>query len=243
MAREQAQPKSARGRGAERMTADEERGGVDRRERIIEAARRRFAEVGYETTSVRQIAEDVNLLAGSLYHHFATKEEMLHQIVRDPITRLCDRAEEIGRAAGDAEQRLVALIFADVEELTTLREAHAILHQERSFFRRSADFAYVLDARRAHYRVWRGLLGEGIAEGLFDASINAYLTISTIVRMLNTGAEWYVDDDRTTIDLAGIMSLDALCAFYVRFVLHAIRAPERVGAPIPWPAGEPATAD
>ena len=47
---------------------------ADRRERILAAAAMRFAEFGFGATTVRQIADDVDILSGSLYHHFATKE-------------------------------------------------------------------------------------------------------------------------------------------------------------------------
>jgi AcrR family transcriptional regulator len=54
----------------------------DRRATILEAATQRFAEFGFAATTVRQISQDVNILSGSLYHHFTTKDEMLHEIVR-----------------------------------------------------------------------------------------------------------------------------------------------------------------
>src|SRR5579862_6847505 len=64
----------------------------DRRTTILEAATRRFAEYGFESTTVRQIGDDVNILSGSLYHHFATKDEMLHQIVRDAVQQMRNNA-------------------------------------------------------------------------------------------------------------------------------------------------------
>src|SRR5579864_8918239 len=64
--------------------------GPGRRLAILEAARRRFAEFGFEATTVRQIADDVNILSGSLYHHFATKDDMLHEIVRDAVLQMRD---------------------------------------------------------------------------------------------------------------------------------------------------------
>jgi AcrR family transcriptional regulator len=226
------------------MTAKAKRGpqpaaptekGSDRRRRILHAARHRFAASGFESTTVRQIADDVGLLAGSLYYHFANKEEMLTETVRDVVYRLRDGAEEIHQRDADPETRLVALIFFDVEERTTDQEVHAILHQERGYFRRNPDLHYIATARRQHYLVWRTLLEQGIAEGYFSADINVLLTLSTIIRMLNTAADWYLHDDPATIDAAGIISRDELSAFYVNFVLRAVRTPARIEASVPWP--------
>lgn len=209
--------------------------GAERRMRILQAARRRFAASGFESTTMRQIADDVGLLAGSLYHHFANKEEMLHETLREVAFRLRDGAREIVRRDADPETRLIALIFFDVEQRTTDQEAHAILHQERAYLRQTPDLAYIVEARRDHYLVWRSLLEQGIASGYFSGDINVFLTLSTVIRMLNTGADWYLHDDRATIDAAGIISLDELSAFYANVVLRTVRTPERITAPIPRP--------
>lgn len=209
--------------------------GADRRERILLAARRRFAASGFETTTVRQIADDVGLLAGSLYYHFANKEEMLHETLRDAVRRLRDGAEEINGRDADPETKLVALIFFDVEERTSHQEAHAILHHERAYLRRNPDLAYIVNARREHYLVWRAILEQGIAGGFFSEDINVFLTLSTIIRMLNTGADWYLHDDRATIDAAGIISREELSAFYANIVLRTVRTPARITSRIPWP--------
>lgn len=210
--------------------------GAERRERILLAARRRFAAAGFETTTVRQIADDVGLLAGSLYHHFANKEEMLTETLRDVVFRLRDGAEEISKRDADPETKLVALIFFDVEERTVHQEAHAILHHERAYLRQNPELQYIVTARREHYLVWRSLLEQGIAQGYFSDDINVFLTLSTMIRMLNTGADWYLHDDPATIDAAGIISRDELSAFYVNVMLRMVRRPERITQAIPWPA-------
>lgn len=209
--------------------------GAERREGILMAARRRFAASGFEATTMRQIADDVGLIAGSLYHHFASKEDMLHETLRDAVFRLRDGAEEIKRRDADVETRLVALIFFDVEQLTSYQEEHAIMHHERAYIRQRPELAYIVKARREHYLVWRTLLEEGIDKGLFSRDINILLTLSTIIRMLNTGADWYLHDDPATIDAAGIVSRTELSAFYVNVVLRTVRTPERITAAIPWP--------
>ncbi|MFS2008837.1 TetR/AcrR family transcriptional regulator [Azospirillum sp. CT11-132] len=49
---------------------------VDRRQRIIIEAASLFASKGFEATSIRDIASASGILSGSLYHHFASKEEI-----------------------------------------------------------------------------------------------------------------------------------------------------------------------
>jgi TetR/AcrR family transcriptional regulator, cholesterol catabolism regulator len=215
---------------------------ADRRTRILGAATRRFAEAGFGATTVRQIADDVGILSGSLYHHFATKEEILDAIVRDAVLRLRDVTLRIADAPADAEQRLVALVLTDLCEFTDHQAIHAILFHERKFFRRSPDFAYVPLARKQAYDAWRKVLEDGIDEGLFRPGIDIFLTISTFVRMLNTGADWYTHEDGSAIDAPATYTLRELSDFYLDMVLRSVRTVERAAQPIPREAAESLTA-
>jgi AcrR family transcriptional regulator len=225
----------AKRRPARRNGRDKAEGGqaVDRRELILAAATRRFAEYGFEATTVRQIADDVSILSGSLYHHFATKEEILEEIVRDAILKTRDDAQRIAELPLDAEQRLVALIMIELNRLTSNQEVYAIVFNERKFFRRSEYFNYLTKAKKASYDAWSKILSDGIEEGLFHPELDIYLTISTVIRMLNAGADWFKNEDGSEIDAIANYSLDKLLDFYLGYVLRAIRAPERAGEPIP----------
>lgn len=68
---------SANGHGKRRPRTERETvEPVDRRQRIIIEAARLFAANGFEATSIRDIASASGILSGSLYHHFASKEEI-----------------------------------------------------------------------------------------------------------------------------------------------------------------------
>jgi AcrR family transcriptional regulator len=209
--------------------------GVDRRALILEAARRRFAEFGFEATTVRQIADDVEILSGSLYHHFETKEAMLDEIVRAPVLAMRDRTLAIAALPIEPEQRLVTLIAAELDALSNAHEELLIVHHERKLFRRTPDFAYVTMARKDAYEAWRGVLSEGVRDGLFSVGADEFLTISTVLRMLNTGADWYRHEDGAPNYMAEYTPFEKLLQFTIGFVLRAIRAPARAGAPIPDP--------
>jgi AcrR family transcriptional regulator len=206
---------------------------ADRRTRILEAATRRFSEAGFGATTVRQIADDVGILSGSLYHHFATKEEMLDAIVRAAVFRLRDLSVRISNSEENAEVRLIALILADLCEFTEHHDVHAILFHERKFLRRSPVFAYIPVARRQAYDAWQQVLGDGIRTGLFRTDIDEFLTISTIVRMLNTGADWYAHEDGSPIDAIRSYTLKELTDFYLDMILRSVRTAERVALAVP----------
>jgi TetR/AcrR family transcriptional regulator, cholesterol catabolism regulator len=211
---------------------------ADRRAEILGVATRRFAEFGFEATTVRQIADDVNILSGSLYHHFATKDDMLHEIVRDAVLQMRDNTRRIAEAPLDAEHRLTALVLLDLGELTRNQAVHAILSNERRFFRRREEFAYVVQAKKDTYLAWRTVLEDGIATRLFKPDLDIYLAISTVLRMLNTAADWYKNEDAYIAGAVGSYTLDGVIDFHLDFILSAVRLPARASAPIPRKACE-----
>ncbi|MDR6868136.1 AcrR family transcriptional regulator [Microbacterium resistens] len=56
--------------------------GNARRERIIEAAVRRFAHNGYDKTRIADIARDAGMTDAGLIHHFPTKNDLFMAVIR-----------------------------------------------------------------------------------------------------------------------------------------------------------------
>ncbi|MEV5988438.1 TetR family transcriptional regulator [Streptomyces sp. NPDC052051] len=69
----------------------------DTRQRIQDVALELFAEQGYEKTSLREIAEHLDVTKAALYYHFKTKEEILVSLFED-LTRPMDELIEWGKA-------------------------------------------------------------------------------------------------------------------------------------------------
>ncbi|MER6448545.1 TetR family transcriptional regulator [Streptomyces venezuelae] len=68
----------------------------DTRQRIQDVALELFAEQGYEKTSLREIAERLEVTKAALYYHFKTKEDIIISIFEDltrPIDELITWAE------------------------------------------------------------------------------------------------------------------------------------------------------
>ncbi|MFF2775330.1 TetR/AcrR family transcriptional regulator [Streptomyces sp. NPDC058052] len=67
------------------------------RQRIQDVALELFAEQGYEKTSLREIAERLDVTKAALYYHFKTKEDILVGIFED-LTRPMDELIEWAQA-------------------------------------------------------------------------------------------------------------------------------------------------
>jgi AcrR family transcriptional regulator len=71
------------------------------RERLLDTGRRLFGERGYDATSIEAILDAAGVARGSLYHHYATKEELFDAVLDRVVAEIADQAAEAARSAAD----------------------------------------------------------------------------------------------------------------------------------------------
>ena len=88
-----------------------------KREQVLEKAAELIARNGFDATSMRDIAAAVDMLPGSLYYHFSSKEDMLIAIHERVVDGMTTRVRD---AIGDAEdpwERVERAAIAHLEGL------------------------------------------------------------------------------------------------------------------------------
>jgi AcrR family transcriptional regulator len=88
---------------------------------LLDAAARRFAERGYAATTMRDIAEGAQMLPGSLYYHFPSKEHLLVAVYEAGVRELDDAVAAATSRLTDPWARLEAACTAHLE--TILRDS------------------------------------------------------------------------------------------------------------------------
>lgn len=77
----------------------------ERREQILVAARRLFAEHGYQATNIADIAADLRLGHGTFYRYFKSKRDIFEKVLEDVIGRIAHLASAEGEASSVAGYR------------------------------------------------------------------------------------------------------------------------------------------
>ena len=185
-----------------------------RRQQIDEAASKLFRERGYAGTSVRDIAQALNIQGGSLYAHVASKEDVLWSIVIRAADRFAELVNPIATSDQPPADRLRGMILAHVAVVTaTQRDAAVFLHEWRLL---SPDRRAALAARRDAYEaMFRSVIAEGSAAGVFR-SVDPKLSTMAMLSALNGIATWYRPD--------GALSAEDIANQHADFFLHALEA-------------------
>lgn len=79
------------------------------RARLCAVAERRFAELGVDGVSMRQLAQEMGCSATTLYRYFRDKDEILAAVRTLAFDRFSDALEAASRGAGDARARATAV--------------------------------------------------------------------------------------------------------------------------------------
>jgi AcrR family transcriptional regulator len=102
------------------------------RERIIAAAQACFAETGYQTTNMEDVANIAGISRAAIYLHFKNKNELVEQMINDSLNAV---REIYGHLPGDADINGAAL-SRWVEEFMAYyrntRDRRIVLHQAQS---------------------------------------------------------------------------------------------------------------
>jgi AcrR family transcriptional regulator len=163
--------------------------GVDRRGELLAVAERLFSQRGYEATSVRDIAEALDIKAGSLYAHIETKEDLLWEVLTAAADRFFAAVRPIVGSNLVTVEKLRRCIAAHVQIITKSTPAAAIFTTEWRHLSepRRGEFG----ARRDEYeRIFRGLVQSAIREGVFGDVDEKFATL-LILSSINWIYQWY----------------------------------------------------
>jgi len=170
------------------------------RGRLLVKAAHLFKMKGYERTTVRDLANEVGIQSGSIFHHFKTKEEILKAVMEEAIRYNTERMKRALANSQAAKEKLLELIKCELTSITGFTgEAMSVLVYEwRSLSEESQ--AHILSLRDIYEQLWLDVLDQAKEEGLIKGD-------TFILRRFLTGAlSWTT----TWFDERGGMSLDDL---------------------------------
>jgi AcrR family transcriptional regulator len=153
----------------------------DIRDLILDATDRLLARYGYKKMTVEDLAQEVGIGKGTIYLHFASKEDVVLSHVDRIVARLNEELSRIASGGGQPAQRLRRMLIARV-----MYRFDSVQHYTESLSDLLAALRPGLLARRQRHfedeaRVLAGVLREGRDEGVFD-----YRNVEAAARTLLT---------------------------------------------------------
>lgn len=163
--------------------------GVPTAQRLLLAAAGAFADNGFHATTTRDIASRAGLSPAGVYVHFASKEDLLHELSRDGHGAALALVRCAATAPGLPSQRLAAVMAS-----------FAIWHAEHHQVARVVQYEFphltpehrdaVLTLRKEIDAIVRDLLREGMDAGEFVLE-DVHDTALALMSLCIDVARWY----------------------------------------------------
>jgi AcrR family transcriptional regulator len=199
------------------------------REDIIIAAADALHRNGYEATTMKDIAAEVNLTAASLYHHFRNKDALLLAVLEEGLNHVIGLIEPVIDAQKSNAEKLAEMIRLHVVNVTrNTTVGAAMVFEIRSLMNSKAprngdkptnmvyeDFMQRRDnffARRDYFeKLFREVVKSGIRDGEFR-EVDAAIYAKTMLGAHNWVAVWYKESGRLSGEVVADMMADTFLA-------------------------------
>lgn len=188
--------------------------GPARRGELLGIAAEVFADQGYNATTVRRIADEAGMLAGSLYYHFDSKESMLDEILSSFLNELWAGYDAVLEAGLGPRETIEALVTESFRGIDRHRAAVAIYQKEARHLSALARFHYLGDSQQKFEKAWLGTLRRGVEARVFRSDLDIRLTYRFVRDTVWVAASWYRP--------GGLHSPEEIARQYLSMVLDGV---------------------
>ena len=156
---------------------------------IIEAALQLFLERGYDNTPLSAVAERLGLTKAGVYHHFATKEDLLFMAHRRTMERQLLPLLAEAEAEPDPEKRLRKFIFEHARTLALEPTTGLLIREARRLVPK--HLAEIKKSWRRGLKVLRNSVAELQARGRCRTDVNPTHAAFAAIGMTNWISFWF----------------------------------------------------
>ena len=173
-------------------------GKESRREQIFRVATRIFCEKTYHGTTLKDIADAVGMLKGSLYYYITSKEKLLADVILNAVHALNEDLVRVESANLSPVERLRQIIREHVKFNAMYREAGTLFITEKNVIS-SLEMDELVEIFERRDKLIARTLKEGIELGLYRP-IDVRVASLAIVGLCNSILFWYTPSGRLSYD-------------------------------------------
>lgn len=178
-----------------------------RHDAILDAAARLFARQGISGATMAEIAREANLSAGAIYRYFSSKEELVHAVFDDAITRNQELFQSTAQEAGSPLQALLAVgrkVWIDVDDRDDLV---CDIQMALTAAQDPEDFGIEMSRTWLALReMLKGMIQQAQAAGEIDSNVDPE-TLAVILQACTSGIQMLKLDQHDEIDVEAAFNL------------------------------------
>lgn len=184
---------------------------------ILHAAADVFRQKGYHGAKMADIAAEVDLTAGSLYHHFpGGKQQILHEVLNNGLDIVTEKVRAIIEdTVLTPDDRFRQAVYAHVVALTAnVSVAAALVFETRTILEDEHASENYLARRDRFEALYRKVIEDGMITGVFR-TVDVPIFTKALLGAQNWLGVWYRDSGR----LSGEQIAEEMADFFLNALL------------------------
>ncbi len=163
------------------------------RDKILVAALDLFADKGFDATGVQEIVARAGVTKGALYHHFASKEDILFDLYGEVLGEQLADLDRILATDRDPMSKLRAVVESLVVSTAASAKAAHVFTREVSHVDSGRHQLLKRDWRR-YQDTFRALIREAQAEGTFASAASPEVVSWAVFGVVTSLHTWFRPD-------------------------------------------------
>ena len=153
-----------------------------RKRQIFLAACRVLARKSFHQATVKEMALEAGLAAGSIYVYLQSKDDILLLLAESMIAELLEALPALrAQTKGDPRRELLAIMRASLDVIDRYREAFAVLNHEVRYLARRPQYRTALNQITSGYK---GALADALERGR-EMGVIRFESIPTVVEAIH----------------------------------------------------------
>ncbi|OED44412.1 TetR family transcriptional regulator [Endozoicomonas sp. (ex Bugula neritina AB1)] len=181
--------------------------------RLLKCAAKLFRTNGFERTTVRELAKEVGILSGSLFHHYPSKQEILRSVVEQTVLLNLELIKLSLSLNPDIKDKLYALILCELQSILvdTGAEMAVLVYEWRGL--NNENQTQILSLRDEYEQLWLDVLHQAYEEDII--SVEPAILRRLLMGSMSWTINWY--------KAGGDISIEALADTVLSLALKANR--------------------
>lgn len=162
---------------------------ITRRDEIIAAATKLFADKGYHAATLDEIAGQLDVTKAALYYHINDKEDILRSVCSKAMVPMTRNAAKIGKSSLSPREKVRQMILELVGFATEGKNEIAIVF-EQSGTLPPRTYKAIRNQKRRIDQILQDILEEGVKDGSFAIN-DVKMASFAIIGACNWSYHWY----------------------------------------------------
>lgn len=158
----------------------------DKQLQIMDKALEVFAEKGFDSASVRDIAQRAEVNVAMISYYFGSKEKLLEAIFMNHTSSMKEKIESIIHSRTyDPLEKVDLLIDTYVSIIIEKQSFHRLMMREQVLLKEGTLYTYIKDMKRQNRNLIEIAVKAGQKAGLFQKHIDVSMLAVTLIGSVN----------------------------------------------------------